>query len=283
MRCLVTGATGALGHAIAARLRGEGADLLLAGRSQERLRQTIDALGAESPGGGRLETIAVDLRAPDAVACITNAVAAGGSLDALVNNAGVLGPVGPVWENDWEAWTEAVRIDLMVPVALCRALVAPLSRARRGKIINISGGGATAPRPNFSAYAVAKAGLVRFTETFAYEVRERNIDVNAIAPGTIVSAMTQAVVAAGAGRSGEHEHAAARKALAADNSAVRDKAAALCAWLASPASDGISGRLLAAQWDPWPRLDAVAAELASSDIYTLRRIVPADRGKDWDK
>ena len=282
MRCLVTGATGALGHAIASQLRREGADLLLAGRSQKRLQELIDALGAGIPGDGRLDVVAVDLTAVDAIAVIAAAVAAKSHLDVLINNAAVLGPIGPIWENDWDAWTEAIRIDLMVPVALCRALVAPLARARRGKIINLSGGGATAPRPNFSAYAVAKAGLVRFTETFAHEVRDRNIDVNAIAPGNIVSAMTRAVVAAGARRSGDAEHASAQEALGDDSSAVLAKASALCAWLASRASDGITGRLLAAQWDPWPRLDAVAADLADSDVYTLRRIVPADRGKDWD-
>ena len=129
---------------------------------------------------------------------------------------------------------------------------------------------------------VLDKALVRFTETFAHEVRARAIDVNAIAPGVIASRMTQAILAAGDGRTGGNEVAAAQKAIGSDNVPTQDQAAALVGWLASAASDGITGRLLAALWDPWPRLDRHAAELAGSDIYTLRRVVPADRGKDWE-
>jgi 3-oxoacyl-[acyl-carrier protein] reductase len=129
---------------------------------------------------------------------------------------------------------------------------------------------------------VAKAALVRFTETFAHEVRERGIDVNAIAPGVLASQMTQAILAAGDTQAGSNEAATARKAAASSDNGAQDKAAALVSWLASTASDGITGRLLAALWDPWPTLDQRAAELAASDIYTLRRIVPEDRARTWE-
>ncbi len=285
-RALITGAYGTLGTAICRRLHADGAGLLMVGRSAARLEELAATLAAESAAAGGasapLETLAVDLAAADAVGTIAGAAAAGGGLDLLVNNAAIQGPIGPLWENDWDAWQETIRIDLLVPVALCRALVGQLGRnGRRGKIVNISGGGATGPRPNFSAYGVAKAALVRFTETFAHEVRERQIDINAIAPGVIASQMTQAILAAGNTRAGNTEAATARKAVDGDGSA-QDKAAALTGWLASAASDGITGRLLAALWDPWPSLDQRAADLASSDIYTLRRIVPEDRGRHWE-
>ena len=277
-----------MGTAICRRLRADGANLLLVGRSAARLQELATTLAAESVSedgaSGGLETLAVDLAATDAVDAIVSAVEAGGGLDLLVNNAAIQGPIGPLWENDWDAWQETIRLDLLVPVALCRALVGAgrLGRdGRRGKIVNISGGGATGPRPNFSAYGVAKAALVRFTETFAHEVRERNIDINAIAPGVIASQMTQAILAAGDTRAGGNEAATARKAIAGDG-AAQDKAAALVGWLASAASDGVTGRLLAALWDPWPTLDQRVAELAATDIYTLRRIVPEDRGRRWD-
>ena len=282
LRALVTGAYGTLGTAICQRLRADGAALLLVGRSADRLQDLAAALAAASPGPAGLEILAVDLAAPDAVERITATVAAGGGLDLLVNNAAIQGPIGPLWENDWEAWQETIRLDLLVPVALCRSLVGQFGRdGRRGKIVNISGGGATGPRPNFSAYGVAKAALVRFTETFAHEVRERAIDINAIAPGALASQMTQAILAAGTVRAGNTEAATARKAAAGDGTA-QNKAAALVGWLASGASDGVTGRLLAALWDPWPTLDQRVAELAASDIYTLRRIVPEDRGRRWE-
>jgi 3-oxoacyl-[acyl-carrier protein] reductase len=283
VRCLVTGAYGTLGEAMVRRLRRDGADLLLAGRSAGRLSELAESLGDGSTGDSIVRLVAVDLAGADSVETIVAAVEEAGGIDVLVNNAAVQGPIGPLWENDWEAWQATIRIDLLVPVALCRALVGSLGRRRRGKIINVSGGGATAPRANFSAYGTAKAGLVRFTETLAHELRGRNIDVNAIAPGTLASAMTDAIIAAGAGRSGEAERAAALEARAADATATLDKAAGLCAWLASPRSDGITGRLLAALWDPWSTLDRHASELAGSDIYTLRRIRPEDRGKAWEE
>lgn len=283
-RCLVTGATGTLGTAICRRLYADGAHLLPAGRDAARLAALAEALRAEIPGGGPITPVVVDLAAPDAVARVADAVSAAGGLDALINNAAIQGPIGPLWENDWAEWEECIRLDLLVPVALCRALVGPLSGTdgKRGKIVNISGGGATGPRANFSAYGVAKAALVRFTETFAHEVKARGIDVNAIAPGVIASKMTQAILAAGGDRTGGNEVKAAEKAIGTDNAPTQDKAAALASWLSSAKSDGVSGRLLAALWDPWDKLDQVAEELAGSDIYTLRRITAAERGKDWE-
>lgn len=281
-KCLITGATGTLGTALAQRFYREGADLLLLGRSPQRLATLAETLRAGAGRAGGLELLAIDLAEEGAAERAVAAVALEGRLDVLVNNAAIQGPIGPLWENDWKAWEETVRVDLLAPVGLCRALVGFLGHGRRGKIINISGGGAAAGRANFTAYAAAKAALVRFSESFAAEVRARNIDVNAVAPGTLASAMTDAILAAGEWLSGEEEAAAARKAKAGEAAAALEKAAALCAWLASEKSDGTSGRLLAALWDPWATLDARASELAGSDIYTLRRILPRDRGKDWE-
>ena len=175
----------------------------------------------------------------------------------------------------------ALRVDLIAPVALTRLLVPmmPASRSTRGKIINISGGGAAAPRPNFSAYAVAKPGLVRFTETLAGELAAA-IDVNAVAPGPMKSAMTQAVLHAGRHSAGDREYDSASQVAACSDGGV-ECAAELCAFLASPASDGITGRLVSAVWDRWEELPRHLEDLKRSDVYTLRRVVPGDRGMTW--
>jgi 3-oxoacyl-[acyl-carrier protein] reductase len=136
---------------------------------------------------------------------------------------------------------------------------------------------------------VAKTGVVRLVETIADEERGGRLDINAIAPGAINTRLTDEVLALGPTVVGEAEYAAAQKvkAVGLSNEAATkpaaslEKALALVEWLLSPASDGISGRLLAAPWDPWPTLDQHAPELARSDIYTLRRIVPEDRGLKW--
>ena len=141
-------------------------------------------------------------------------------------------------------------------------------------------GGATGPLPGISAYAASKAAIVRFTETLALEVREWNIDVNAIAPGALMTRLTDQLIAAGSERVGAALHARMVK-LKHDGGTPLSLGAALCGYLAGPESDGLTGRLIAAPWDPWPFSEEHRREIAESDIYTLRRIVPKDRGKAW--
>jgi 3-oxoacyl-[acyl-carrier protein] reductase len=173
-----------------------------------------------------------------------------------------------------------VRVNLLAPAALCAAAIPHLKARGRGKIINISGGGATSPRANFTAYACAKTALVRLTETLAHETGGMGIDVNAVAPGAMPTRMLAEVVAAGPERAGSREHQQAQQH-EAKGAEVLERAAALCLFLASRRSDGITGRLISAQWDDWQSLPQHREELSASDIYTLRRIVPADRGKTW--
>ena len=122
-----------------------------------------------------------------------------------------------------------------------------------GKIVNLSGGGATAPLPRISAYAAGKAAVVRLTETLAHELADARVDVNAIAPGPLNTRLLQEVLAAGPERVGKdfYERSLKQKA---DGGAPLEKGAALAVYLASAQSDGISGRLFSALWDDWQRL-----------------------------
>jgi 3-oxoacyl-[acyl-carrier protein] reductase len=200
---------------------------------------------------------------------------------ALINNAAVQGPIGPLEENDWAEWTRAVQVNLLAPAALCRLVVPWMKETGGGAIVNLSGGGATGPRPNFSAYATAKAGLVRFSETLAAETEPQGIRVNCVAPGGLATDMQEEILSAGRGRAGQREYEGAQRNLK-EGAARLENAAALVAHLASPDSVPITGRLLSAVWDPWRQLCRRAGELVSSDVYTLRRIVPSDRGLDWE-
>jgi 3-oxoacyl-[acyl-carrier protein] reductase len=151
---------------------------------------------------------------------------------------------------------------------------------RHGRIINLSGGGATNPLPRLSSYAASKAAVVRFTETLALELKEYGITVNAIAPGALVTRMMQQLLDAGPGTVGAEFHQRMLKIHESGGTPLQ-VGAELAAYLASDESAGITGRLIAAQWDPWRTLHEHADELDDSDIYTLRRIVPKDRGRDW--
>lgn len=277
--CIVTGASRGLGAAIARKLWARGADLLLVARSDDALEQLARALAPQREQ--RVRWLACDLAQADAPARIVGeAERALGRVSVLVNNAAVQGPIGNAWENDWAEWEQALRVNLLSAVDLARRCVAPMAAAGGGKIISISGGGATTPRARFTAYGTAKAALVRFSETLAEEVRHLGIDVNCVAPGAMGSAMTEAVLAAGRESAGEKEYEAAARIAAAPADRTIERAADLCAFLASRASDGITGKLIAAQWDPWETFPDRLEQLRTTDLYTLRRIVPKDRGLD---
>ncbi len=280
--CLITGGSRGLGAVLVRRFWTEGASVCVCARDAATLGDLARSLVASSSAKNqRCTTIACDLADSGARAMLLHRVRAEmGGVDILVNNAALQGPIGPLWENDPSRWEETVRVNLVVPAVLCAAVIPWMKERGRGKIINLSGGGAANGRSNFSAYAAAKAGLVRLTETLAQETRGMGIDVNCVAPGAMPTQMLNEIKAAGRDRAGAGEYDAALGAEAQGES-VMQRAADLCLLLASAACDGISGRLISAKWDPWEDLPRRRDELTGSDIYTLRRIVPGDRGKHW--
>jgi NAD(P)-dependent dehydrogenase (short-subunit alcohol dehydrogenase family) len=202
-------------------------------------------------------------------------------LQILVNNAGVYGPKAAIEEVDWDEWVKAIEINLLGTVYMCR-LVAPIFKSRGyGKIINLSGGGATNPLPRISAYAASKAAVVRMTDTLAEELKDWKIDVNAIAPGALNTRLLDEVIEAGPDKVGEAFYERSLKQQQ-QGGAPLDKGAELAVFLASKDSDGITGRLISAIWDGWKDFPSHREQIASSDVFTLRRIVPKDRGMDWE-
>jgi NAD(P)-dependent dehydrogenase (short-subunit alcohol dehydrogenase family) len=201
------------------------------------------------------------------------------SLSVLVNNAGVYGPKGPIWDVPWGEWVRAIEINLFGSVLVARALIPHLRRVGYGKIVQLSGGGATSPLPGLSAYAASKAAAIRLIETLALELRDDHVDVNAIAPGALNTRLLDEVIAAGPDRVPEAFYQRALEQQQGGGTPL-ERGAELAVWLASAASDGITGKLLSAVWDPYLELPEHREDLAS-DLYTLRRIVPADRGLDW--
>lgn len=277
---VVTGASQGLGTAIAEALVAEGASVALGARSLDKLEALKARLSPGLAAGQRITVARLDVsETADVDAFAAQTLADFPTLNGLINNAGVYGPMGAIEDVDWREWVDAITINLMGTVYPCRAFL-PHFRARGyGKIINLSGGGATNPLPRVSAYAASKAAVVRFTETLAEEVRGTGIDVNAIAPGALATQMMDQLLAAGPEKVGAGFHARMSK-IQQEGGTPLEKGASLCVYLASEQSDGVTAKLLSAVWDPWAQLQEHRADL-ESDIYTLRRIVPKDRGKDW--
>lgn len=280
---LITGASQGLGKVIARAFVREGASVMLCARSRERLRTAQTELTGNLGRDQRVLTQVSDLsQHGQADRLLEKTLQEFPNLDILVNNAGIYGPIGPLDENDWEEWTDAIKINLLAAVYVCRRLMSHFKKRKQGKIINISGGGAAEPRFGFTAYAASKAAIVRFTETLAEELRSYQVDVNALAPGALNTRLLDQVLDAGPDRVGKaaYEKAVKQKG---EGSTVLEKASSLCVFLASSESDGIAGKLISAVWDPWESLPEHSRELRETDIYTLRRILPKDRGKNWSR
>ena len=178
-------------------------------------------------------------------------------------------------EVDWDQWCERWR---------STGIGADAVRSFRtsggyGKIVQISGG-AGPIRFRDGCHAASKAGIVRFVETLAEEVRQSGIDVNAIAPGALNTRLLEEILESGPEKVGRafYERSLAQKH---HGGTPPERAAALAVFLGPAASDGITGKLISAVWDPWEDLPQYRENLDRTDVYTLRRILPKDRGMTW--
>jgi NAD(P)-dependent dehydrogenase (short-subunit alcohol dehydrogenase family) len=276
---VITGASQGLGHAIARRFAEEGAKVCLCARNSEQLTRAAAEIH-ESTQAEVLSSVADVSSEPDIRRLASLVEQRFGGVDILVCNAGVYGPKGPIEEVDWGQWAHSVTINLMGTVLCCRAFLPLLRRSQRGKILLLSGGGATKPLPFLSAYAASKAAVVRFGETLAEELRDASIDVNSIAPGALNTRLLDEVIQAGPEKVGKAFYEASMQQKQSGGTPLL-KGADLCVFLASAAGDGITGKLISAVWDPWPQFQEHRGDLDRGDIYTLRRIVPRDRGLGW--
>lgn len=280
---LITGASRGLGLEIARSYLAAGVDgVCVCARDAAALTSAVEELRELAAPGQRVLGHVADVSLfADVERLVEVALEGlGGELAILVCNAGVYGPKGAIAETgDWAEWVRAVEINLFGSVLPMRALAPHFVRRGYGKIVQLSGGGATGPLPRLSAYAASKAAVVRFAETLAEELREHRVDVNAIAPGALNTRLLDEVLSAGPERvsAGFYERALVQRR---DGGVPLRRGAELAVFLGSAASDGITGKLLSAVWDPWRELPAHRGDL-DSDIYTLRRIVPGDRGLDW--
>lgn len=278
---IITGANQGLGRAIARAYVTAGASVLLCARNEQLLDEARREMAALATADQVVDAMPADVSdAAHVHQLASRALSLFPQVHVLVNNAGVYGPMGPIEEVDWGAWARAMEINIYGSVLPCRALLPHFKQHRYGKIVQLSGGGATNPLPRISAYAASKAAIVRFAESLALEVREYGIDVNAIAPGALNTRLLDEVLQAGPEAVGADFYDRMLKTKTTGGTPL-ETGAALAVFLGSAESDGITGRLISAVWDPWRELPAHRNDLDQSDVYTLRRIVPKDRGWSW--
>lgn len=262
---IVTGGTGGIGSAMVNALLREGARVTVIDHapSLESLRN------ARSQG---VVVLRADVsRLADVKKAVKTVVRKYKRIDVLVNCAGVLKPIGPFLKNEIRAWEKLLRINLLGTVMMCHEAAPYMARRKRGSIINFSGGGATFSRPNFSAYAVSKIAVVKFTEILADELKQYGVRVNSIAPGAVNTQLLTQVLEAGNSAGGKEFNEAQKRVK--EGGTPPELAAELIVFLASDASRELSGKLISAVWDDWKHWNAKRIrKIMQSEAFTLRRL-----------
>jgi 3-oxoacyl-[acyl-carrier protein] reductase len=231
MTALVTGASGGLGSAIARAFAGQGARLAVSGSNVEKLESFRGSLGGDHLAlpCDLSDGIAVDQLVPQALDAL------GGKLDILVNNAGVTRDNLLMRMKD-EDFEDVIRINLEAAFRLMRAAAKPMMRARFGRIISVTSVVGVTGNPGQANYVASKAGLIGMTKAVAQELASRGITVNAIAPGFMTSAMTDAL------NEQQREAILSRIPLRAMGSA--EDIGAACVYLASREAGYVTGQTL---------------------------------------
>jgi 3-oxoacyl-[acyl-carrier protein] reductase len=185
---LVTGAAKNIGRAIAVRLARDGMDVACVGRSEESLGETVAAVEA---AGRRALAIAADVADGEAAkAAVDRTVKELGSLDVLVNNAGITKD-GLVLRMSGEDFDRVLDVNLKGCFHFCKAAARPMMKARGGRIVNITSIIGVRGNEGQANYAASKAGIIGLSKSLARELASRNILVNAVAPGYIETSMTE--------------------------------------------------------------------------------------------
>ena len=231
MTALVTGASGGLGSAVAKALAGQGARLALSGSNVEKLESFRSGLGGDHVAlpCNLSDGAAVDQLVPQAVEAL------GGKLDILINNAGVTRDNLLMRMKD-EEFEDVIRINLEAAFRLMRAAARPMMKARFGRIISITSIVGVTGNPGQANYVASKAGLIGMTKSVAQELASRGITVNAIAPGFMTSAMTDAL--------NEQQREGILSRIPMGSMGSGDDIGAACVYLASKEAGYVTGQTI---------------------------------------
>lgn len=192
-------------------------------------------------------------------------------VDALINCAGVYGPIGNTLDIDLEEFQKAFNINFFGTLNMIKATKNLFKKGIKKKIINFSGGGAASPFPYYSAYATSKAAIVRLTENLSIELKKDSFDINCVAPGFVVTRLHQDTLNAGPEKMGKEFYDNTKKMI--ENGGISPSYSYnLVSFLLSDQSDGITGKFISANWDNWNDNEYLKEIRNNDNFAVLRRI-----------
>ena len=279
---LISGGNRGIGLEIAKHFYKLGANIILFARNKKKLKNIANILKSKKNQKVIIENCDVSKvkEIDNLFNKITKKVK---KIDILINNAGIYGPKGKFEDLPWKDIEETFNINLFGSIYLIKCIIPHFKKFKKGKIIQLSGGGAASPLPFFSAYATSKAGVVRFVENLSEELISYKIDINAIAPGPVNTGMLEEVLKENPKKVGKSFY---NKSLAQKKSGGTDikKILNCIEFLSHKKSNGISGKLISVLWDNWKNYSKYKEILKKTDLGNLRRITGRDRSyKFFDK
>lgn len=276
---VVTGGSQGIGFACAQQCLEYGARVTIAARTAADLEAARERLAGED-AGDRVHAETCDVASETDVARLFERAAERETVTGAIHAAGVIAPIGGILDVDPSTWWETVKVNLFGTFLVIREAARRMRETGGGRIVALSGGGASNPFPNYTAYASGKVAVVRLVETAAIEFAPFGVEINAIAPGFVATRMHAETLAAGAEAAGFDffERTKAELERGGISPGIGAKAAA---FLVSADARGITGKFIAAQWDGYERWNEHLDELRDTDLFTLRRVLPKDRGLPW--
>jgi NAD(P)-dependent dehydrogenase (short-subunit alcohol dehydrogenase family) len=266
---IVTGGGRGIGKAIALGLAKAGCSVAVIARSVDQLAETSRKI---EDTGSRSVSITADVSDPASVeAMVLQVEESLGSVDLLVNNAGLPGPIGPTWETDPDDWWRCLEVNLRGPMLCSRAVLSGMIARGGGRIVNVASGAGTFAIPYLGAYVTSKTALIRFTEILALEARSHGIKVFAIEPGTVRTNMVDSVLDS---EEGQRWLPWLGDIFKRGDDVPTDQAADLVVLLASGRADALSGRFFTIK-DDVVGLAERAGHESLGDLQMLRLIQPS--------
>ncbi|OGQ38035.1 MAG: hypothetical protein A2W61_06340 [Deltaproteobacteria bacterium RIFCSPLOWO2_01_44_7] len=266
-KIVITGGGSGIGEALARALATSGHSVIICGRRVSNLRRVAKA----SKGISYFSCDVSDESCVTAFAEFVNN--SFGEVDVLINSAGLQGEIGRFDKTGSNAWKKTFEINLFGTYLVTKHFLKLLVRSKIKKIINFSGGGAFNPFPYYSAYAVSKVAVVRFSENIGMELAELGIQVNCVAPGFVPTEIHETTLRAGPDVAGkDYYHFTVEKLKS--GSVPMDVVIRCIQFLISPESKGLTGKTISASFDPWEteKFGNCIDSLVNSELYTLRRI-----------
>jgi len=266
---IVTGGGRGIGRLVAEALAAAGAAVAVTARSEDQLAETVASI---SGAGGTAIALPGDVSDPESVtAAVQQVERLLGPIDLLINNAGISGPVGPVWEVDPGEWWRTFGVNLQGVFLFAHAVLPGMVARRSGRIINVASNAGAFRWPLVSAYAVSKAAVIKFTENVARETKHYGVKVFAIHPGLLPIGMTTAALEGTFPSESPEGRLSSwtRQQIDEGYGASREFAVELVLLLSSGEADSLSGCYLTVH-DDLPAIIGQAQEVRANDLYTLQ-------------